>query len=151
MSYIFRYFFWNLFKSTMFVNSSKHRPQCFSVASHWSDIITHQVFEGEEGGIEAFHSNTPSSIDRIRFALSDKKVFLHLIYSFSFQDKWNGYSSFWASQNVGTYHSIYRFIRPVHVHLKTDKVVFKKSHREKKICIFFQSTHQVDMKNVIEF
>ena len=47
--------------------------------------------------------------------------------------------------------NIFRFIRPVHVHLKTDKVDLKKSHREKnKICIFFQSSHQVDMKNVVE-
>ena len=39
----------------------------------------------------------------------------------------------------------------VHVHLKTDKVDLKKSHREKKFfCIFFQSPHQVDMKNIVE-
>ena len=32
-----------------------------------------------------------------------------------------------------------------------DKVDLKKSHREKKIsCIFFQSTHQVGMKNGVE-
>ncbi len=37
------------------------------------------------------------------------------------------------------------------MHLKTDKVDFKKSHREKKIfCINLQSTHQVDMKNVVD-
>ena len=40
----------------------------------------------------------------------------------------------------------------VHVHLKTDKVdLKKKDHREKKnFCIFFQSTHQVGMKNVVK-
>jgi hypothetical protein len=37
--------------------------------------------------------------------------------------------------------SIFRFIWPVHVHLKTDKVDFEKSHCEK----------QVDMNNVVEF
>ena len=37
----------------------------------------------------------------------------------------------------------------VHVHLKTDKVDLKKRHRE-IFCIFLQSTHQVDMKNVVE-
>ena len=37
------------------------------------------------------------------------------------------------------------------MHLKTDKVDLKKSHREKKkFCIFFQSTHQVGMKNVVK-
>jgi hypothetical protein len=38
------------------------------------------------------------------------------------------------------------------VHFNTDKVDLKKSHREKKknFCIFFQSTHQVDMKNGVE-
>jgi hypothetical protein len=36
------------------------------------------------------------------------------------------------------------------VHLKTDKVDLKKSHREKIFfCIFLQSPHQVDMKNVV--
>ena len=39
-----------------------------------------------------------------------------------------------------------RFIRPVHVHLKTDKVDFKKAFFSK----FFLSTHQVGMKNVVE-
>ena len=39
----------------------------------------------------------------------------------------------------------------VHVHLKTDKADKKKSHREKFFfCIFFQSTHQVGMKNVVK-
>ena len=34
---------------------------------------------------------------------------------------------------------------------KRIKWIKKKSHREKKIfCIFFQSPHQVDMKNVVE-
>ena len=46
--------------------------------------------------------------------------------------------------------NISRFIQPVHVHLKMDKVDLKKSHREKKNCIFLQSPHQVDMKNVVE-
>jgi hypothetical protein len=37
------------------------------------------------------------------------------------------------------------------VHLKTDKVDLKKKKREKIVfCIFFQSTHQVGMKNVVE-
>ena len=37
------------------------------------------------------------------------------------------------------------------MHLKTDKVDFKKKHRENLVfCIFLQSTHQVDMKNVVE-
>ena len=37
------------------------------------------------------------------------------------------------------------------MHLKTDKVDFKKKPpRKKKICIFLQSPHQVDMKNVVE-
>ena len=46
----------------------------------------------------------------------------------------------------------FQIIRPVHVHLKTDKVdLKKKSHREKKKkCIFFQSTHQVDLKNGVK-
>ena len=39
---------------------------------------------------------------------------------------------------------------PVHVHLKTDEVDLKKSHREKKLHFFFQSPHQVDMKNVVK-
>ena len=47
--------------------------------------------------------------------------------------------------------NIFRFVPPVHVHLKTDKVDLKKSHCEKKFfCIFFQSTHHVDMKNGVE-
>ena len=47
--------------------------------------------------------------------------------------------------------NIFRFIRPVHVHLKTDKVDLKKKQpRKKKFCIFFQSPHQVDTKNVVE-
>ena len=33
--------------------------------------------------------------------------------------------------------NIFRFIRPIHVHFKTDKVDFKKSPREKKIAKFF--------------
>ena len=36
------------------------------------------------------------------------------------------------------------------MHLKTDKVDFKKSHHEKEIAFFLQSHHQVDMKNVVE-
>ena len=37
------------------------------------------------------------------------------------------------------------------MHLKTDKVDLKKGHREKKFfCIFFQSTHQVGMKNIVK-
>ena len=47
--------------------------------------------------------------------------------------------------------NIFRFIRPVHVHLKTAKMDLKKSHHEKKNhCIFLQSPHEVDMKNVVE-
>ena len=47
---------------------------------------------------------------------------------------------------------IFQIIRPVHVHLKTDKVDLKKRPPWKKIffCIFFQSTHQVGMKNVLK-
>ena len=30
-------------------------------------------------------------------------MFLHLIYSLSFQDKWNGYSNFWVNQNDDMY------------------------------------------------
>ena len=45
----------------------------------------------------------------------------------------------------------FQIIRPVHVHLKTDKVDLKKGHREKKnFCIFFQSTHEVGMKNIVK-
>ena len=36
------------------------------------------------------------------------------------------------------------------MHLKTDKVDLKKNTVKKKICIFFQSTHQVGMKNVVK-
>ena len=37
------------------------------------------------------------------------------------------------------------------MHLKMDKVDLKKSHHEKfYFCIFFQSSHQVDMINVVE-
>ena len=47
--------------------------------------------------------------------------------------------------------SIFRFIRPSMCISKRIKWIKKKSHREKKIfCIFFQSPHQVDMKNVVE-
>ena len=35
------------------------------------------------------------------------------------------------------------------MHLKTDKVDLKKKNMEKKICVFFQPTHQVGMKNVV--
>ena len=39
----------------------------------------------------------------------------------------------------------------IHVHLKMDKVDLKKNTGEKFcFCIFFQSPHQVDMKNVVE-
>ena len=39
----------------------------------------------------------------------------------------------------------------LHVHLKTDKVDQKKSHREKFFfAFFFQSPHQVGMKNIVE-
>ena len=43
----------------------------------------------------------------------------------------------------------FQIIRPVHVHLKTDKVDLKKNTM-KSIFAFFQSTHQLDMKNVVE-
>ena len=47
--------------------------------------------------------------------------------------------------------NIFRFIRPVHVHLKTDKVDLKKKPpRIFFFCIFLQSPHQVDMKMVVE-
>ena len=47
--------------------------------------------------------------------------------------------------------SIFRFIRPSMCISKRIKWIKKKSHREKKkFCIFFQSPHQVDMKNVVE-
>ena len=36
------------------------------------------------------------------------------------------------------------------VHLKTDKVDFKKAIVKKNNSIFLQSTHQVDMKNAVE-
>ena len=40
---------------------------------------------------------------------------------------------------------------PVHVHLKTDKVDLKKKATAKnKFLHFFQSSHQVDMKNVVK-
>ena len=36
------------------------------------------------------------------------------------------------------------------MHLKTDKVGLKKTTVKKKVvCIFFQSTHQVEMKNIV--
>ena len=46
----------------------------------------------------------------------------------------------------------FQIIRPVHVHLKTDKVDLKKKTTVKKkiFCIFFQFTHQVSMKNGVE-
>ena len=44
----------------------------------------------------------------------------------------------------------FQIIRPVHVHLKKDKVDLKKRQKKKKKnCIFFQSTHQVDMKKMV--
>ena len=46
--------------------------------------------------------------------------------------------------------NFFQIIWPVHVHLKTDKVDLKKATVKKKNCIFFQSTHQVGMKNVVE-
>ena len=66
----------------------------------------------------------------------------------SFPVSWkHTYDSFEAFLvgNQGSYpKNIFRFIQPVHVHLKTDKVNFNKSHHEKKMfCIFLQSTHQV--------
>ena len=46
----------------------------------------------------------------------------------------------------------FQIVRPVHVHLKTDKVDLKKKATVKKkfFCIFFQSTHQVGIKNVVK-
>ena len=44
---------------------------------------------------------------------------------------------------------IFQIIQPVYVHLKTDKVDFKKSC-DFFFCIFLQSPHKVDMKNVVE-
>ena len=47
----------------------------------------------------------------------------------------------------------FQFIWPVHVHLKMDKLDLKKKKRHEKIiffCIFLQSPHQVNMKNVVE-
>ena len=45
----------------------------------------------------------------------------------------------------------FQIIRPVHVHLKTDKVDLKKRPPWKFFFfIFFQSTHQVGMKNVVK-
>ena len=44
----------------------------------------------------------------------------------------------------------FQIIWPVHVHLKTDKVDLKEIHLEIFFFIFFQSTHQVDMKNVVK-
>ena len=47
--------------------------------------------------------------------------------------------------------SIFRFIRPSMCISKRIKWIKKKGHREKKIfCIFFQSTHQVGLKNVVK-
>ena len=45
---------------------------------------------------------------------------------------------------------IFRFILPVHVHLKMDKVDLKKKTPWNFFYIFFQSTYQGDMKNVVE-
>ena len=42
----------------------------------------------------------------------------------------------------------FQIIRPVRVHLKMDKVDLKKNIVKKTI--FLQSTHHVDMKNVVE-
>ena len=42
----------------------------------------------------------------------------------------------------------FQIIRPVHVHLKMDKVDLKKNTVKK--FIFLQFSHQVDMKNVVE-
>ena len=45
----------------------------------------------------------------------------------------------------------FQIIRPVHVHLETDKVDLKKRPPwKKKFCIFFQSTHPVGMKNDVK-
>ena len=47
--------------------------------------------------------------------------------------------------------NIFRFIRPVQVDLKTDEVDLKKKHCEIFFfCIFLQSIHEVDMKNIVE-
>ena len=47
--------------------------------------------------------------------------------------------------------SIFRFIRPSMCISKRIKWIKKNSHREKKIfCIFFQSPHQVGMKNIVK-
>ena len=46
--------------------------------------------------------------------------------------------------------SIFKFIPPVHVHLKMDKVDLKKSHCD-FFFIFFQPTHQVGMKKVVKY
>jgi hypothetical protein len=37
------------------------------------------------------------------------------------------------------------------VHLKTDKLDLKKNTAKKFFAFFFQSSHQVDMKNVVEY
>ena len=39
----------------------------------------------------------------------------------------------------------------VHVHFKTDKVDLKKTHCDNFFFAFFQSPHQVDMKNVVKW
>ena len=45
----------------------------------------------------------------------------------------------------------FRFIRPVHVHLKTDKLdLKKKAIMKKKKFAFFCNPLQVDMKNVLK-
>ena len=47
--------------------------------------------------------------------------------------------------------NFFQIIRPVHVHLNTDKVDLKKSHQESFFFhFFFHSTHQVCMKNVVK-
>ena len=46
--------------------------------------------------------------------------------------------------------NIFGFIQPVHVHLKTDNVHYLKKPPWNFFCIFLQSPHQVDMKNVVK-
>ena len=56
----------------------------------------------------------------------------------------------WKQPNASF--EIFRYIWPVHVHVKTDKVDLKKKPPWKKIffCLFFLSTRQVGMKNGVE-
>ena len=123
----------------------------------YSFLLTVSIMEKINRYIELFHQFPFTDIWTILL------TYLHFRCHCVFLEHWNSQKSvcnIWQHfsclldewiEKIWYPKNIFRFIRPVHVQLKTDKVdLKKKTSWKKKFCIFFQSTHQVGMKNVVK-